>query len=425
VAVSLKLLGLLCFHHLGLDIAEDFLKLFDHSVAAATEATQATQATAASTFESRLRDTQAADTLIAPTEGSKAATVATVEDNIAVEEGFDALFEDSFEGIDFLRLPKYMKPLATQKQKKSWVYQHGYRVALRNNPSRILFVCRYCHQRKVIDAGGGGLYETTTSTSTSARHLEQQKRGHGHLAPSKARPTKVVDGLLRAILKNGKIKVTQAVANELLDFDCQDFCIAAVSWLVKNNHPLHKFKTPAFCAMLEAANPEAARALWNHHTSVSRFVMRLYKHLQPIVKAALSTALSKIHISFDGWTTKGGKRGFLGVVAHYVNSDGKVVDLPIALPQLTGAHSREKIAEIVSKLLQQFGIDQHTIGYFVLDNAGNNNTAVLALACMMGFSATHCRLRCGPHTLNLVGQTLLWGNNADAFDNDVSNLDVS
>ena len=153
--------------------------------------------------------------------------------------------------------------------------------------------------------------------------------------------------------------------------------------------------------------------------------MRLYKHLQPIVKAALSTALSKIHISFDGWTTKGGKRGFLGVVAHYVNSNGEVIDLPIALPQLTGAHSGEKIAEVVSKLLQQFGIDQHKIGYFVLDNASNNNTAVLALARRMGFNATYRRLRCGPHTLNLVGQTLLWGNDADAFDNDISNLDVS
>jgi hypothetical protein len=159
--------------------------------------------------------------------------------------------------------------------------------------------------------------------------------------------------------------------------------------------------------MLKAANLEAARALWTHYTSVSRFVMRLYEHLQPIVKAALLTALSKIHISFDGWTTKGGKRGFLGVVAHYVNSDGEVVDLPIALLQLTSAYSREKIAKIVSKLLQQFSIDEHTIGYFVLNNASNNNTAVLALARRMGFSATYRRLCCGPHTLNLVRQTLL------------------
>jgi hypothetical protein len=79
-----------------------------------------------------------------------------------VEERFDALFEDNFEGIDFLRLPKYIKLLATQKQKKSWVYQHGYRVALRNDLSRIFFVCCYCHQRKVIAADDGSLYEMTT-----------------------------------------------------------------------------------------------------------------------------------------------------------------------------------------------------------------------------------------------------------------------
>jgi hypothetical protein len=52
--------------------------------------------------------------------------------------------------------------------------------------------------------------------------------------------------------------------------------------------------------MLEAANPEAASALWTSHNSVSRYVMRLYNYLQPCVAVELSKALSKIHISFDG-----------------------------------------------------------------------------------------------------------------------------
>ncbi|KAF7448806.1 hypothetical protein A1F94_006154 [Pyrenophora tritici-repentis] len=91
--------------------------------------------------------------------------------------------------------------------------------------------------------------------------------------------------------------------------------------------------------MLEAANPDAARAIWTSRTSVARYVFRVYDHLKPRIIMALSQSLSKIHISFDSWTTKGSKRGFLGVVAHFVNTDGKLVDLPIALPQLTGAHS--------------------------------------------------------------------------------------
>jgi hypothetical protein len=150
--------------------------------------------------------------------------------------------------------------------------------------------------------------------------------------------------------------------------------------------------------------------------------MRLYDYLRPRVVKELSQALSKIHLSFDGWTTKGGKRGFLGVVAHYVDSQGVLKDLPIALPQLTGAHSGKIIAEVVSKTLQEFSIGLATVGYFVLDNTSNNDSAVQAIAQKISFNAVHRRLRCGPHTLNLVGQMLLWGKDADAYDNAASEL---
>ena len=104
--------------------------------------------------------------------------------------------------------------------------------------------------------------------------------------------------------------------------------------------------------MLQAVNPEAVTALWTSYNSVSRYVMRLYNHMQPQVIIELSNALSKIHISFDGWTMLGGKRGFLGVVAHFVNASGLLKDLPIALPQLTGAHTGARIAEGVHQTLQ-------------------------------------------------------------------------
>jgi hypothetical protein len=66
----------------------------------------------------------------------------------------------------------------------------------------------------------------------------------------------------------------------------------------------------------------------------------------------LSQSISKIHISFDGWTTKGGKRGYLGMVAHYVDSYGNLKDLPIALPQLAGAHSGEAMADVVMSIFK-------------------------------------------------------------------------
>jgi hypothetical protein len=54
-----------------------------------------------------------------------------------------------------------------------------------------------------------------------------------------------------------------------------------------------------------------------------------------------------------------------------------------------GAHSSENIAEIVYSTLQKFSVSPCTIGYFVLDNAFNNDTAITAIAQKIGFNATH------------------------------------
>jgi hypothetical protein len=120
--------------------------------------------------------------------------------------------------------------------------------------------------------------------------------------------------------------------------------------------------------------------------------MRYFDYLRLIVVKELSLARSKIHLSFDGWTTKGDKRGFLSIVAHYVTGDGKLRDLPIALPQLTGAHSGERMAGVVLEILQKFDIDTLKVGYFVLNNASNNDSTILAISLKPGwsFNAIHC-----------------------------------
>jgi hypothetical protein len=174
---------------------------------------------------------------------------------------------------------------------------------------------------------------------------------------------------------------------------------------------------------LTLANLAAAAALWVSHNSVSAFVMKLFSALQPHVVAAIEAASSKIHISFDGWTTKGRKRGLLGIVAHFATVDRDVVDLPIDLPQLTGAHTSERLAEVVTSTLTSYSITPAKLSYFVLDNASNNDTTVAALARSFDFIASYRRLRCGPHTLNLVGKMIIFSRDKGAYDNASSNLD--
>lgn len=61
------------------------------------------------------------------------------------------------------------------------------------------------------------------------------------------------------------------------------------------------------------------------------------------------------------------------------------------------------MAEVVLKTLDLFSISAQIVGYFVLNNASNNNLAVAVMGQKLGFSASDRRHRCGPYTLNLVG----------------------
>jgi hypothetical protein len=121
---------------------------------------------------------------------------------------------------------------------------------------------------------------------------------------------------------------------------------------------------------------------------------------------------------------KGGKRGFFGAVAHFANASGVIQDLPIDLPQLAGAHTGEAIAETIIKTLKAYSITRDKLGYFVLDNAANNNPAIAAVARAYDFNAAHRCLRCGPYTLNLVGQAIIFGADKEAYDNVAEQLDT-
>jgi hypothetical protein len=98
------------------------------------------EASQASTFESQLRESRPEDAIVAPTEGSERATAASLAaalDNETLQEALDASLIDDFEGIDWGRLRKYMKPLSSQKSRKSWIYRYGYRVALLKDLSKL------------------------------------------------------------------------------------------------------------------------------------------------------------------------------------------------------------------------------------------------------------------------------------------------
>ncbi|KAG9379908.1 hypothetical protein A1F94_008803 [Pyrenophora tritici-repentis] len=252
-------------------------------------------------FEATLRESRAEETIIPPPEGSEHATVAASgAASEAVDEGF-VWVEDKYDGFNWSRYPKHCKPPTSLSNRASWVYSHGYRIALRSNVAKVTWICHYCYKHKFTTVGRG-IHDVSQSPSAPARHLGEDKKGHGLKPPSKrttVAPRK--ETLLERALQKG---CSQAVANELTNFNIQEFRLAAVTWLVENNLPLSQFESSSFRNMIQLASVEAERALWASHNSVSRYVIRLYNYLLPKVVASLSESMSKVHISFDGWTTK-------------------------------------------------------------------------------------------------------------------------
>jgi len=69
----------------------------------------------------------------------------------------------------------------------------------------------------------------------------------------------------------------------------------------------------------------------------------------------------------------------------------------------------------VAAIIRAFKIVDR-IGYFVLDNATNNDVAIDQLADEFGFIAKERRLRCIGHVINLIAKQLLLGEDPELFE---------
>jgi hypothetical protein len=141
-----------------------------------------------------------------------------------------------------------------------------------------------------------------------------------------------------------------------------------------------------------------------------------------IVTEKLHAATSKIHLSFDLWTSRN-LRALLGVNCHFADEFGNLKTFLLALPQQLGHHSGVNIADNITSIIEHFNISE-SIGYFMTDNATNNDTCIEALGLEYNFNPLHRRLRCSGHKINLVARAMLWGVDEEAFENELATVDI-
>jgi hypothetical protein len=156
--------------------------------------------------------------------------------------------------------------------------------------------------------------------------------------------------------------------------------------------------------------------------------MSRFKEERDAIIAALNICNTAVHMSFDVWTSPN-HRGFLAVVAHYTDyRQGEVKDVLLGFRRLLGAHSGENIGGCVWSVVEDFRL-QRRLGYFTLDNATSNDTAMATIGQKLedlgiDFDPKERRLRCFGHILNLAAKAFLWSEDPLMLDDAVLEADT-
>ncbi|KNG45919.1 transposase-like protein [Stemphylium lycopersici] len=135
------------------------------------------------------------------------------------------------------------------------------------------------------------------------------------------------------------------------------------------------------------------------------------------LKERLHLAKSKIHISTDTWTSEEGTN-YVAVVAHFLDEKHKLQTALLDLRPLKGPHTGENIAKVLSMVIESYDIPA-TVGFFMMDNANNNDTCIEELAKQYPTVTQQSRLRCVGHILNLIVKALLFGQGVSKLEKEL------
>ncbi|KAI8404487.1 hypothetical protein FOFC_15982 [Fusarium oxysporum] len=135
------------------------------------------------------------------------------------------------------------------------------------------------------------------------------------------------------------------------------------------------------------------------------------------VKDALRKSPGQIHIQYDGWKS-GNRHALYGITCVFRDSNNRPQKCVLGLPELKERHPGENIAGQIIEIIREYEISDK-LGYFTLDNAGNNKTSMGELGLEFGFDWEKRWVRCVGHVVNIVVKQMLYGKNPDAFEKEV------
>jgi hypothetical protein len=200
------------------------------------------------------------------------------------------------------------------------------------------------------------------------------------------------------------------------------FKAALLTWIINYQIAFIVIENSFFRDLIHILSPSLVEYVPCGNT-IRGWILAEYNFQKARMKTRLKEdCLGKIHISFDFWTSPN-SMALMAVIAHYCDRDYKSQTRLLGLRRLHGEHSGENQADLLIKIIKEYEITDR-LGWFITDNASNNNTAIdqvlrTLLPDLTPDQRVERRLRCWGHILNLAAKAFLYGKNPENFDEEV------
>ena len=195
-------------------------------------------------------------------------------------------------------------------------------------------------------------------------------------------------------------------------FDREGWKRAYLEWLVSSNQSLRQASGDKVKALISFRNPIVEPLVPQSHHTPRDWIVEAFIAAKPMVIESLQMARSTITVSFDHWLADN-ELDLLGVVAHYLDSSLELKTVLLALKPSYG-HDAQELQETLLSVLREYKISDK-IGYFIADNAANNDAALRLLSRHIDVKPARQRLRCSGHVINLVVKAILYGVDSECM----------
>ena len=186
-----------------------------------------------------------------------------------------------------------------------------------------------------------------------------------------------------------------------------------IKWIIDRRHTFNEVTAESFRNIIAAIDKSAVKNLPHSENTIRADILRYFKEAKHIIAECFSAAQSRIHLSFDLYTSPNCK-ALLAITAHWTSAEHKAEATLLAIRELKEEHTGKNIAEKIYAVIKEYSIS-NKLGYFVMDNASNNDTALVSLNKRIiedggdGFDSEMHQIRCFAHTINLVVKELMFG----------------